>query len=237
MARVIAVRPFASKMHGQHAIRSHLPQWPGGYSVREHAVDQQASTNLYRQEHSWIGATGTYRIDQRSGMKHYALSGGKIRSRHGQGDAQFFERLDLQEVVQKSNHALIAGEAVTRERPTGNMLEAYPGGNMLEFRRRDSAAVGGADESAHTGPSNAADGDVFFFEDFENTDVRDAASKPATQSETDAHAGLVRPRGRGKAGKPTSERLHRTNNLTQTLHGEPHPSQFCPARLFLKYLA
>jgi hypothetical protein len=106
---------------------------------------------------------------------------------------------------------------------------------MLEFRRRDSAAVGGADESAYTGPSNAADGDVFFFEDFENTDVRDAASKAATQSQTDADGRLMWSRTRGEPRKPASKRLHRTNNLTQTLHGEPHHPSLCPARLFLKY--
>lgn len=115
-------------------------------------------------------------------MKDHALAGGKVRSRHCQWDAQFFKRLHLQELVQESDHALVAGEAVARQRPAGNMLEAYLGGNLLEVSGREPAAIRGADECADAGARNVADGDVFFFEDFENADVGDAASKTAAES-------------------------------------------------------
>src|ERR1700685_457942 len=83
MARALAVGPLAFKMHGQHAFRSHLTQRPGGYGVREHAVDEEASAKLYWQKHTWIRTTGAHRVDQRPGMEYHALASGEISCRHG----------------------------------------------------------------------------------------------------------------------------------------------------------
>src|SRR5271165_1853706 len=231
MTGTVLFRPFAFEMAGHHAIGSHLPQRAGGNGMGQHAVDEQAPANLYGQEHSWISATGAHWIDQGSRMKDHAFAGREIRRGHGQRDAQFFERFDLQQLIQKSDHALVTGKAVARERPTGNMLEAHPGGNLLEIRSRESAAIRGADERAHTGSGNIADGDVLFFEDLENADVGHAASKATAQSQTDAHLRWMLPHAGRRRREPASKRLYRTNNLTQTLHGNPHTIPVCPAIL------
>jgi hypothetical protein len=93
-------------------------------------------------------------------------------------------------LVEESDHALVAGEAVARERPTGNVFETDAGGDLLKLRSRNPAAIGRTDEGAYAGSGNAADGDVFFFEDFEDANVGDSASKASTQSQTYADVAL-----------------------------------------------
>ena len=84
------------------------------------------------------------------------------------------------------------------------------------------AAIGGADESIHTGASNEVDRNVFFFEDSQNADVSQTARKAAAEGQTDPHPCRLGIQACGVTGKAASERLHRTNNLIQTLHGGPH---------------
>src|SRR4029077_10667404 len=67
-----------------------------------------------------------------------------------------------------------------------------------------------------------ADGDVFFFEDFEDADVGDTASEPSTEGQTDPHPCRLGTQASRMTRKAASERLHRTNDLIQTLHGGPH---------------
>jgi hypothetical protein len=74
-------------------------------------------------------------------MENYAFAGGEICRRHRKRNAQLFEGFDLQQIVQKSDHPLIAGEAIPGERPARKMFEAYAGGNLLQFSSRDSAAI------------------------------------------------------------------------------------------------
>ena len=50
----------------------------------------------------------------------------------------------------------------------------------------------------------------------------DTASEPSTEGQTDPHPCRLGIQACGVTGKAASERLHRTNNLIQTLHGGPH---------------
>ena len=123
-------------------------------------------------------------------MKYDALASGKIGCRHGERDTQLFESFNFQKLVQESDHALVAGEAVAGERPTGNVFEADAGSDLLKLRGRNPTAVSGTDEGAYAGSGNAADGDVFFFEDFEDAYMGDTSSKASTQSQTYADVAL-----------------------------------------------
>jgi hypothetical protein len=79
----------------------------------EHAIDQPASANVDRQEHSGIGATGAHRIDDRTRMKDHAFAAVEIGCGDAQRNAQLFESLHLQGAVQERHHAVVGGEAVT----------------------------------------------------------------------------------------------------------------------------
>src|SRR5580658_3127635 len=89
-------RPLSLQMNGENAVRTHFAQRLRGHRMREHAIDQPASANVYRQEHSGIGATGSYRIDDRTGMKDYALAGVEVSRGHSQRITQLFKGLHLQ---------------------------------------------------------------------------------------------------------------------------------------------
>ena len=58
--------------------------------------------------------------------------------------------------------------------------------DLFQFRDRHTAAIGSPDQSADARSCYIADRDLFFFENFEDADVRDAASKAATQRDSDA---------------------------------------------------
>ena len=55
--------PLTFQVHSQHTLRAHVAQRARGHGIREHAIDQPPSANIYRQKHSWIRATGAHRID------------------------------------------------------------------------------------------------------------------------------------------------------------------------------
>ncbi len=146
-------------------------------------------------------------------MKHHACTGGKICGSHRQRNQQFFECLDLQNAAEKLDHAFVAGKSITRERPAGEVFEAHPGGDLLQLGDGDAAAVGRADERPHTGARDQADGNIFFFEDFQNADMGDAASKAPTQRKSDTRGTLGRRRRRRKARQASSEGLYGTNDF------------------------
>ncbi len=184
-------------MHRQNPLSAHLSQGDGGDGVGQHAIHQQTPADLYRKKHSGVGATGAHRIHQRSGMENDSRAGGEIGGGHGEGNLQFFESLDLQNAAEKLDHAFVAGKSVTRQRPAGKVLEAHPGCNLFQLRDSDTAAVGRADQRAHTGAGDQAYRNIFFFEDFEDADVGDAAGKAAAQGQS--NAGRWRRRRPGQA--------------------------------------
>src|SRR5580704_3110770 len=99
------------------------------------------------------------------------------------------------------------------------MFEAYPCGKLLALFDAEPAAIGCADQRAHAGAGNKMDGNFFFFEDFEDPDMRDPPGKAAPQSQSNAGHPLLRHLCRAP-GKLASEGLHRANDFVQTLHGD-----------------
>jgi len=112
MSRAVFVGPVPFEMDGEHTLGTHFAQWDARDGVSEHAVNKEASANFYRQKHSGIGTTCPNRIDERPGVEHDAIAGREIRRRNGQGNVELFECPYLQDAAQKTDHALIAGEAV-----------------------------------------------------------------------------------------------------------------------------
>ena len=97
------------------------------------------------------------------------------------------------------------------------MLEADAGGNLLQFGDCNSTAICGADKRAYAGSSNKADGNIFFFENFQNTDVGNATGKAAAEGQADRGSSL-RLQRRRTPRKAASKGLHRPDYLAQTLH-------------------
>src|ERR1700758_4927091 len=58
----ISVGPTSFEMHGQDFVGPHLTQWSGWHGMGKHAIDQQATTDLYRQKHARVGTTGANRF-------------------------------------------------------------------------------------------------------------------------------------------------------------------------------
>jgi hypothetical protein len=65
------------------------------------------------------------------------------------------------------------------------VLEAHVRSYLFEVLHREAAAIGRANQRAHTRASYRMNGTVFFFEDFQHTDVSDAARKAAAQRQAD----------------------------------------------------
>jgi len=64
------------------------------------------------------------------------------------------------------------------------MLEAHHSRYVLEFLGGHTAAVRGANDGADAGASYEVDGNAFFFEDFQDANMGQAAGKTAAQRES-----------------------------------------------------
>jgi len=182
--RSLDIGPFSFQTHRQDATGAHLAQGLSGHGIGEHAVDQKTAVNPHRQEHAWIGTTGADGIDERSGMKDHSFPGGKIRSRDRQRNSQIFKGFCLEKIVEKSDHPLVAGESAAGESPARKVPEAHPGGKLFTLRNAQSAAVGSADQGTHARAGNKTYRNIFFFEDFQHANMRNAPGKTTAQSQS-----------------------------------------------------
>src|SRR5580658_6973372 len=105
-------------------------------------------------------------------MKDNSFAGVEVGRGDAQWNAQLFEGLHFQNAIEERDHAVIGGEAVTRERPAGKGGEANAVRDVLQFVGRETAAVTCADQSAYAGAANDADRNALCFEHPENANVR-----------------------------------------------------------------
>jgi hypothetical protein len=91
--------------------------------------------------------------------------------------------------------------------------------NFFELFERHAAAIGRSNESANAGASDKADGNAFFFEDLEDSDMGHTAGKAAAQRYTQGWNFGLR---RGFAGELPPKGLHGPDNLFKTFHRSPH---------------
>src|SRR5436190_3606000 len=224
MSRASRCPPTSLEMNPQDVAATHVPQRLGRNRVSEHAVHTELPVHIDGQEHAGIRATGAHRVDQRPRIKYRTTAGGKISRRYSQRNSQLFESLNFEHALKKSDHALVRGESHSRNRPAREVTEAYPASDLFHFLGRDPTAVNRANQRAYAGACNVINRNVFFFEDSENTDMRDTPREPATQCNSQSER-LRRYRRWPcvAARKLTPESLHGPNNPAQVLHWTPLP--------------
>src|SRR5215471_18357245 len=113
--------------------------------MRQHAVDKIAATNLDRQEHPGIGATGAYGINDRAGVKDDGFASVEVGSSNAQRNLEIFEGLALQRSREKRDHAVVGGESAAGKCPAREAGEASVAGNVFHLADGEAAAVAGAD--------------------------------------------------------------------------------------------
>ena len=88
---------------------------------------------------------------------------------------------------------------------------------LVHLIERESAAVAGSNQCSNAGASDDTDRNIFLFQNFEDTDMRDAAGKASAQGDANGWDGNCRRRN-GFAGEFSPERLHGPNDLPETVH-------------------
>src|SRR5579862_1554167 len=110
---------------------------------------------------------------------------------------------------------------MTRHRPPRKRRESRHMRDLFHLRNRKPAAIARANQRTNARARNRADRNAFLFENLENADVSNAAGKASAQRH--ANRGNARRRNRrGLAGYLPPKRLHRSNDLPQPFHSEPH---------------
>ena len=153
----------------------------------------QLPLNLNRQEHAGICATRSHRIDDRAGGKDCSLAGLEVGGGHAKRDAQIFKVCTFKVRASETRSCgrwrrSRSARCVQRAKVVKRTLWA----SSSSSADGESAAIRGAHDRAYTGARNHANWNAFFFEDFENADVRDAAGKASAQGDSDCRRWLRR---------------------------------------------
>lgn len=226
------IYPVRAEVNAHDTLRSHFAERNCGHRVRQHPIHQQFATDVHRQEHAWVSATGADRIDKRTGRKHGSVSCNEVGSRNCQRNPEFLEGSNFKHLLEKADHAIVRGDPVPRYRPTRKVLETYQRGDFLEFFGGDAAAIRCANHGSDAGSGNKVDRNAFFFENFEDADMGESAGKPAAECDSDRRK-LVRQRlGLGDWPGPTDfpcKSSKTTSEFTDLFQWPetPHPGKHC----------
>src|SRR5205807_7865823 len=98
--------------------------------------------------------------------------------------SHLFKWLYFEDRVQKSHHPLIGREAVAGKGPADKIPEAHPAGDLFHVRHRAATAIDSADQRPYAGSGHKTDGDILFLEDFQNSQMGDAAGESAAQCDS-----------------------------------------------------
>src|SRR6516162_9851755 len=91
----------------------------------------------------------------------------------------------LQDTCEKPRHAVRVVEAIARQRKSAKVAKPHGASHVLELGRRHSAAVTSADDRSHARARNIIDWDVFFFQDLQHANMRDAARESTAQRDAE----------------------------------------------------
>src|SRR5215467_4192099 len=195
MARHTTHVPTPSQMDSQNAVGTHVAQRLGRNRMRQHTVDQDLLCNANRFKHPGIGAARPDWLYERTTLKNNSRSTGEIGRGHRQRNSQLLKALYLENVVEEARHASVGGETVTGDRPAGKVAKAHPAGDFFHLGGRGAGAVNRPDQGTNAGPGYEVNGDVFLFEDFQDTDVGNTAGESTPQSNsypgTGARGGML----------------------------------------------
>jgi len=167
------------QVYRNHPVGAHFTNRQSWHWVGEHPVHQQSASNIYRQKHSGIRATRADGIDQCSLLKHHPFARRKISGGHAQRYSHLFEVFDFENAVEKSKHSLVGSESQARNRPAREVTEANPARDFFHLGCGNSAAIDCTDQGSDTRPGNEAYRNSFFFQNLQDANVGDTASKPA----------------------------------------------------------
>src|SRR5580704_15297533 len=118
-------------------------------------------------------------------MEDNSLARIEVGSAHSEGNVQLLKRLALQCALEKGNHAVVGRETAARKGPAGKGRETGIACNLFHLGDRQAAAIAGANQRSHACAGHGMNWNVFFFEDFQDADVSDAASETSAQRKAD----------------------------------------------------
>src|SRR5581483_4326489 len=173
-------------MHCKHSFSTHIAEWMSRDSVSQHAIDQQVSIDFDRQKHPGISATRAYRVNQRTCAEDYAISCRKIGCCDCERNSQFLKGFNPENSIKEADHSLTVGEAHAGNCPAGKYFKAYASGNLLQFVRRNSTAIGSSDERAHARTGHKTDWNVLLLENLQYADMSYATGKTSAQGDANA---------------------------------------------------
>src|ERR1700693_5266855 len=118
-------------------------------------------------------------------MKDDRFASVEIGGSDSQRNQQLFESFHFQRAGEECNHSVVRGKAVARNGPAGEGGEANGARQGFKFLDGKAAAIRGSDERADTGACDEPDGDAFFFENFQDSDVSHATGETTAEGESD----------------------------------------------------
>lgn len=158
----------------------------GGDWGNQAAIRKPARAKLHRFEKAGECTAGPDRIGEGSVAENHGLAAAEVGGDGGEGDEQLLKGVPLDESSNEVAEALVAGEAETREAPTGKIAKAHVAAGRDEPGERCAARIGRAQDAADAGAHNPGDGDVVLFENLEHAQMGESAGKAAAQRQRDA---------------------------------------------------
>src|SRR5690349_7108317 len=233
MSRTL-VHPVRAEEDCGNTISAHVLQRLCRNGMAEQAIHHQFSAYTDRQKDAGIGTARPHRIDEVSLSKDHRLTREEVRCGHREWNPQLLECLYFKDSVQETGHAVVGTQTEAGNGVAGEVFKANDGGDFFEFFGRDAAAIRGADYGANAGSRYKVGDDAFFFQSFENANVRKSARESAAEGESDA-TGFWRIKTRlMRALDLSCQSSHGLMQAVEEFHWAPRPSR--PGRLGLRLM-
>jgi hypothetical protein len=159
-----------------------------GYGSDEGAIGEAAGPDLDWFKQAGKSATGANGFDQRTLTEHDRIATGKVSSDDSERNFHVFKLSGLEDAFDKVGEAMIARQAEPRDAPAGDIAKTDSAAGGENAREGSAAGVGGPEDAADTGPRDVRYGDVILLEDLQHAEMRESASEPTTQGESNAWA-------------------------------------------------
>jgi hypothetical protein len=166
-----------------------FPRGLRGNGSDQGAIGKAASADLDWFEQARKSATGANGFDQRALTEYDRIATGEISSNDRQRNFHVCKIFGLEYAFNQVSEAMIASQAEARNAPAGDVAETDGAAGGDDSCQRRSAGVGGSEDAADAGARYVRYGDVILLEDLQHAKMRETASEPATQRQSDAWAG------------------------------------------------
>jgi hypothetical protein len=149
----------------------------------ETAVRQAARADLHRFEQARKRATGANGVHQIPLRKYDRLAGRQVRRDRCKRNTQIFKLSGFENALDQFSKTIVAGKAEPGNSPPSDVTKAKSAASRNDARKRCAARVSGAKNAAHTRSCDMRNGDFIFFENLQNTEVREPTRESASKSE------------------------------------------------------